>query len=346
MYTSLLTKLALFVVSGTLLASSAAQAQTVLRYNQWVPVGHHSQSKIMKPWFEAIEKATDGRVKIEPTTSSLGAPPTQFDLARDGVADVVFAVHSYTPARFTLGLIGLLPFTGDSAEAVSVAYWRVTKKMFEQADEYKGIKLLGLMTSDPGHLFNARRPVASVEDFKGLKLRVATTVTAKIVEVVGAVPVTAPAPKTYEILANGVADGTFSTLDAFRSWKLQTLQPYFTRFPGGLYNNTFYIAMNLDKWNAISPEDQAAIERVSGEAFAVMAGRQWDAEAKAGEALMAESNTKITQADGEFLTKMRDTLAFIEKEWVESAKAKGVDGSAALAMMRSEAAAYSKSKGN
>ena len=332
-------------ILGALAVSGApASAETVLRYNQWVPASHHSQSHIMKPWFEAIAKATEGRVKIAPTASSLGAPPRQFDLAREGVADVVFAVHSYTPARFPLAVVGLLPFIGDSAEAVSVAYWRVTEQKFKKADEYRGVKLIGLMTSDPGHIFNNKQPIRSAEDFRGLKLRVATTVTAKIVDIFDAVPVTAPAPKTYEILANGVADGTFSTLDAFKSWKLDKLQRYHTRVPGGLYNNTFYIALNDKKWNALPAADRAAIERVSGEAFARLGGRQWDAMAAEGEALMKHSGTQVTVAEGKFLADLRSALRSIETEWIQSAGKSGVDGEAALAMMRAEAERYTRSK--
>lgn len=336
--------LALSLLGALITTAASASAETVLRYNQWVPASHHSQSHIMKPWFEAIASATEGRVKVAPTASSLGAPPRQFDLAREGVADVVFGVHSYTPARFSLAVVGLLPFIGDSAEAVSVAYWRVTDKMFKKADEYRGVKLIGLMTSDPGHIFNNKQPIQSAEDFRGLKLRVATTVTAKIVDIFGAVPVTAPAPKTYEILSNGVADGTFSTLDAFKSWKLDKLQRYHTRVPGGLYNNTFFVALNEKKWNSISPADRAAIERVSGEAFARLGGRQWDAMAAQGEALMKQSGTQVVVAEGKFLADLRSALRSIEQEWIESAKKNGVDGEAALGMMRAEAERYTKSK--
>lgn len=333
-----LSALFLFILSTT-----PALSETAIRYNQWVPRSHHTQSKLMHPWFAKIAKVTNGRVNIQPTAASLGSPRAQFDMLRDGVADVVFSVQSYTPARFTLALIGLLPFSGNTAESVSVAYWRTTEKMFSQHDEYKGIKLLALMTSDPGHVFNNKRAIRSVEDFKGLKLRVATTVTSQIAKTFGVVPVTARAPKTYEILANGVADGSFSTLDAFRSWKLQKLLPHLTRFPGGLYFNTFYIAMNQKKWDAISAVDRKSIDTVAGEAFAQNGGRLWDAAAQKGVELMASAKTKIVVAEGGFLRDVRNKLGYIEQNWLKAAKTKGVDGDKALAFMRSEASKYEMS---
>jgi TRAP-type C4-dicarboxylate transport system substrate-binding protein len=319
-----------------------AFGEMTLRYNQWVPRGHHSQSELMHPFFERIAAATEGRVKIVPTAAALGATQAQLDMVETGVADVVFSAHGYTPARFQLAEIALLPFSGRTAESVSVGFWRVSQTALAKHDEYKGIKLLGLMVSGPGQIYNNKRDIRSIDDFRGLKLRVANALTAEMAKAFGAVPVTAPAPKTYEILANGVADGTFSSIDAFRSWKLEKLLPYHTQFSGGLFFDTFLIALNQKKWEAISPKDQAAINAISGEAFAVAGGRQWDKMNRLGEELMKSVNTKITVADDAFLAELRKRLKFVEDKWIDVAKSKGIDGAAAIAFLRAQAAEHEK----
>lgn len=324
---------------------SPAFGDVVLRYNQWVPRSHHTQKEMMHPFFARIAKATEGRVRIVPTAASLGSPRAQYDMVRDGVADVIFSVHSYAPARFPLAAIGLLPFNGDSAEAVSVSYWRVTQNVLnKKKDEYSDVKLLALMTSDPGHVYNRKRPIASAEDFKGLKLRVATTVTAEISKAFDVVPVIAPAPKAYEILANGVADGSYSSLSGYVSFRLYKLLPYHTRFEGGLFFSTFYIAMNKRRWNAISAQDQKAIDALGGEAFAIAARRVWDAQARKGAEIMKTSGTKIIDAKGAFLNKVQTQLRFIEKAWIKDADRLGVDGAKALEYMRAQSRAYEASK--
>ena len=64
------------VVANTATISDARAAERMfLRYSQWLPVGHWTQSKILHPWFKAVTKATDGRVTIQPTAKGLGAPP-------------------------------------------------------------------------------------------------------------------------------------------------------------------------------------------------------------------------------------------------------------------------------
>ena len=86
-------KIALAIAGGAgALAASAAQAQT-FRYSQWLPVGHFSQVGVMHPYFKDIEKATEGRVKIQPTAKGLGAPPRQYQLAIDGIADEIGRAH-------------------------------------------------------------------------------------------------------------------------------------------------------------------------------------------------------------------------------------------------------------
>src|SRR6476620_5593979 len=85
-----------------LIASAWAQEPVVLRFNRWVPPTHHFHTQIMVPWAERVAKATDGRVKIEFTPASLGAPARQFELALTGVADITAGNQTYTPERFIL----------------------------------------------------------------------------------------------------------------------------------------------------------------------------------------------------------------------------------------------------
>jgi hypothetical protein len=67
------------------------------------------------------------------------APPQTFDAVRDGLADLSFGVHGYTPGRFALTDVVEFPFMGDTAEVTAVAYHRIWEKMLKQADEHKGV---------------------------------------------------------------------------------------------------------------------------------------------------------------------------------------------------------------
>ena len=74
--------LALLALTGT------AQAQTTLSLSSWVPPTHYLVKDILQPWMADVEKATEGRVKINLLPKAVGAPPQHWELARKGVAEL------------------------------------------------------------------------------------------------------------------------------------------------------------------------------------------------------------------------------------------------------------------
>ena len=81
------------------------------------------------------------------------AAPGTFDAVRDGLVDVSYVTASYTPARHPLPLLAELPGAGATAEINSVAFSRIHWKYLQPANEYKGVKLLGVFTHGPGQMF-------------------------------------------------------------------------------------------------------------------------------------------------------------------------------------------------
>jgi TRAP-type C4-dicarboxylate transport system substrate-binding protein len=326
----------LAIATGNVLADA-----TVLRYNWWIPANHLTRTKIMNVWATQVEDVTQGRVKIEFTTTSLGAPPRQFDLVRDGIADMAMGVHGYTPDRFVLPQVAELPFMGDSAEALSVALSRTHARYFAEKNEYRGAKLIGVMTHGPGSIWSPKAPIRSLSDLKGLKVRAGGGLQNEIIAKLGAAVVSAPAPQTYEILSRGVADATLFTNDAVGSFGLGKLLKYNTRVPGGLFNSTFFVIVNEGKWNSLSAQDRAAIERISGEAFARLGGKAWDDTDREVAATLTES--QVIEPDHRFMSELREHLKEFNAKWTAEAKAKrGVDGAAALEFMRAQTAGYKR----
>jgi TRAP-type C4-dicarboxylate transport system substrate-binding protein len=329
------------ILTAVLAALSPTHSQeVVLRFNRWVPPTHHTQTRIMEPWARQVSDATQGRVRIEFTPASLGAPPRQFDLAVEGIADVTFGNEDYTPARFQLTAVSQLPFLSDSAEALSVAFWRTHEKYFANANEHAGVKLLTQFVHGPGHVFTSSRPIAKLGDFSGLKLRTAGSVTADISKLLGAVPISAPATQAYELVSNGVVDGTYFHNDGLVSFRLERLLKHQTRFPGGLYNSSFFLVMNKAKWDRIAPADQRAIMAVSGESLARSAGKVWDDQDAIAAREMEKIGTAVTSASAQMIAETKAKLGELEQKWLAAAAAKKVDGAAALAFLRAEVAAY------
>ena len=157
--------LALLAATALMVVPASAE-EVVLRFNRWVPPTHHFHARIMVGWAERVAKATNGRVKVEFTPASLGAPPRQFELALTGVADIAAGNQTYTPERFVLSRVAELPFLSDNAEPLSVAHWRVQEKYLSKGDEFKGTKLLTVFNNGPYQIFTTTKPIQQISDLK------------------------------------------------------------------------------------------------------------------------------------------------------------------------------------
>ncbi len=335
--------LLLAVLGGALMLPAAtASSQTVLNVNTWVPPSHLLVADITMPFCADVEKATQGRVKCNLLPKAVVAPPQTLDAVRDGLADLSFIVHGYTPGRFVLTDVAEFPFLGNTSESVSVAYQHLHDKVLAKMDEHKGVHVLGVFTHGPGQIYNTKRPINSLKDLEGLKIRVGGGLVNDVAKALGTVPMLKPAPESYELLSQGVADGVFFPKESPLSFKLVPLIKYVTYVPGGLYNVTFAMIMNPAKWSAISAADQAAIAKLSGEALAHRAGKAWDATDAKGERAVRDANIPVVTASPQFVGEIKAKTAGLEQAWIEKVKAKGVDGAAALASLRGDIASGAK----
>jgi TRAP-type C4-dicarboxylate transport system substrate-binding protein len=323
-------------------AATAASAQVTLNVNTWVPPSHLLVADAVMPFCKDVEGATQGRVKCNLLPKAVVAPPQTLDAVKNGLADISFVVPGYTPGRFVLTDAPEFPFMGDTSEAMSVAYQRVHDKMLAKFDEYKGVKVLAVFTHGPGQIYNTKRPVTSLKDLESLKIRVGGGLVNEIAKVLGTVPMLKPAPESYELLSQGVADGLFFPKESPVSFKLVPLIKHVTYIPGGLYNTSFAHVMNEAKWKQISEADRAAITKLSGEALARRTGKAWDAADARGEKAVRDAKIPVVTADAKFIAEIKERVSGLEKAWIDRAKAKGADGKAIMAALRAELASAKK----
>src|SRR5881397_3693779 len=321
---------ALAVLLGSVVAAaSPALGQTTLTMSSWVSPQHHLTANVLQGWATEAEKATSGRVKFTMLPKHPSAPPGTFDAVRDGLVDLSFVTASYTPARHILPLLPELPGSGDTALVNSVAYSRIHWKYFQKVGEYKGVKLLGVFTHGPGQMFT-KKPVASIADVQGLKIRTGGGVAESVAKALGASAFVKPAPESYELLSSGVADGVFFPLESIISFKLDTVLEQATLFPGGMYSSAFGFFMNEDKWNKLPRQDQEALEKISGEHIARLAGASWDEADRKGLEALQKSGVKIVHADATMVAEVRKRSAPIVDDWIKQASAKGIDAAKIL----------------
>ena len=329
-------KFALTATVLGVLSVGGVSAQTTLTMSSWVGPTHPLTRDVLGGWAAAVEKATNGRVKMQMLPKAPMAAAGTFDGVRDGLVDVSYVTASYTPARHPLPLLAELPGSGGSAEVNSVAYNRIHWKYLQQANEYKGVKLLGVFTHGPGQMFSVKKPVTSVADLAGMKVRSGGGISEASAKALGASPLVKPAPESYELLSSGVADATFFPSESIRSFNLDKVVKHATYFPGGFYSSSFGFFMNEDKWNKLSKQDQDAITSVSGEALARLAGKAWDAADKVGIEALKAAGVTMVDANPAFVADVRKRTEPLISDWVKAANAKGIDGAKVYAEFHEE----------
>ncbi|MCA0043937.1 TRAP transporter substrate-binding protein [Celeribacter litoreus] len=325
------------------LFAGVAHAETTITVANWLPPSHPLVSDVIVPMTEQITEATGGEVVANILPAPLGPPAAHFDFAVNGVADITFGVQGYNAGRFKTTNIAEIPFIGDSAEATSVAYWRTWDAMLKDAGEYDGVKVLAVFTHGPGEIFLKEGDATSVDLLKGQKLRVGGGIVHEVASTLGAVPVEGPSSKAYELLSQGVADGILFPYESVNFFKLIPQLDVGVSVPGGLYNTSFYIVMNQAKYDSFSPEIQAAIDSVTGEHLARMAGQMWDTVDAAGLAAM-DGEIEVTPATDEQLAAWKESLQPVIDEKIAQVSESGVDGQAAYEMFIAEVAAESAGK--
>lgn len=315
----------LFAVS--LMAHEQVQAgTTAIRLGNWVPMHHLIVEAILVPWTKAIEKESGGTLKFDIMKSALGRPNTYFDLVVDGTIDAGWGVSGHNPGRFTMTQVMDFPFMSCDPWAGSAASWLSYQRYGHRYGEHKGAKVVGLWVHSVPY-FNMRgAPILKVADLAGKKIRVGGNITGKIIKALGGTPVQLPPTEAQQAMARGVADGITFPLESIEFFKITPVIKSAILVPGGLYTDTFWLAFNEAKWNSLTDQQRAAIEKQSGLAVAMLAGWAWTNGDNWGRAAMEKSGVKFFTLPDEEVAKMKKILKSLEEEWLAEANKRGFNG--------------------
>jgi TRAP-type C4-dicarboxylate transport system substrate-binding protein len=326
----------LWAVCGTSVLASglASAAETTLHVATWLPPTSAQNAIVWPTWKKWVEDATQGRVEVV-IENYTGDPKTIFDAVEDGVYDVSFSVNSYLPGRFKLASVSEIPGEITDAEVGSVALWHTYEKFFKPDQEFAGLELLALFVHGPGQL-QTTFPVNSLEDMKGKKMRIGGGLVNTLAERLEVTPISAPAPKSYELLQQGVVDGTFLPAEQQKTLRLSEVTTNLTLFPKGLYTTAFSIIMNPDTLDSLSKKDREAILSVSGEKLSRLAGAAWGKADQEGilEAKEKGVNVVVLSPNDAIVKEMNRVEAGIDQVWIDSVSDRKVDAKAALAYFR------------
>lgn len=340
--------------SAAALATSIAfaapvQAAERIIFNCFFPPKHYACTQWLPELKKRIETATEGRVKVNIPPKSLSAPPDQYDGVVGGVMDGALQFNPFIGNQVPGIQFSLLPFAGAAeSEAVGPALWETYQKFFADKNEYGEAVLISVTTTNGSDLFSmTEEPIETIDDIGGRKMWALPGVVANTMKGTGSSVVAGPAVQMLEIISKGVVDGyagiSFSSVAAF---KLIDYTKSATLTEGKLFQPTFSVLINREKWGKISAEDQAAIMSVAGADFAKWAGAVQDGVNAKARAATEAGGVTLLEGSAELEAGLRELGQPMVDAWIAKVAEMGVDGHAVLDFYRAEIAKNQGQLGN
>jgi TRAP-type C4-dicarboxylate transport system substrate-binding protein len=253
-------------------------------------------------------------------------------------------VPTYAAGRFSRSEVFELPFMAHTAKSGSQALWQYVHK--NALDEFKGVRPI-LMHVHDGSVFHFRsKPVKRLEELRGMKIRAATRINARMLAALGATPVQMPLPQVAEALSKGVIDGAMVPWEGVPAIKLHEIAKYHLETPPGAprFSNTIFVmAINPAKYDSLPADLKKVIDANSGLAMSAWAGEKgWDATVEAHRKLAKDRGNDFTVLSDEELARWVKASENVGDNWVKEVTAKGADGRRLLDEARALIKQYDK----
>jgi len=256
----------LFFVLGSFLIANPVPAKEktwTLKLSIEVPEMAPLCKKGFKPWAEEVEKATNGRVKIQIYPSgTLCKVGDMLDAVESGLADLGWCWPGVHEGFASLAMVANIPLIYEKAVVGSQALWELYENTPAIQADFDDYKLVSMWTWDAYFFMSRKKPIRSVDDVKGMKVRAGLTMHADYLSNLGAVPVTMRMPDVYMALQKGTMDATLAEGQAVTAFKFYELVKSYTK--PGMLGGGHILIMNKDVWESMPSDVQQQIMSVSG----------------------------------------------------------------------------------
>lgn len=323
-------------------SNPAAAAEGVsLKITHFLPPGAPAQKQVMEPWCKALGEQSGGRIACQfyPAMQLGGTPAQLVDLAKNGVADIVWTAPGYSAGRFPVIETMELPFVVRDGLSGSRAAWDFYQR--HAVEEFAAYKVLAVHVDGGVAFHTAGKPIAAVDSLRGQKLRASTRMVSKLLTALGATPVNMPPAQVTEAISKGIVDGAMGAWEVVTPTKLQEVTKFHTQPPAGqpYYSTTVLtLLMNRERYQSLPADLKAVIDRNSGPALVESFGQVWDRVTADTRTLVAKDGGTIQNQDPADYEAMRAAAAPVEAEWRQDIAKRGIDGAALVTDARALAA--------
>ncbi len=309
----------LLAATGLMLLQTGGADAADIKVASFVSPKSMGVSKVIKPWMARVKADIGDKVSLKGFWGgSLGKSPVkQYELVKNGVADLAWILPGYTSGQFPEMQITELPFLVNNAKEAGLVVQRLHDAGIRTGLDH--VKLIGAWATEPNLLF-LRKPVKTIADLKNLKIRNAGAVGGYWLGQIGAVPQTMSAPKMSIALNRKTIDGGQQGWTGMRTFKALNLVTHVMDLPLGAI--PFFLGMNKKKWDGLSKDVQAAFLKQGGEKIALAGGAAYSgATQKIIKSNPQAQKLTVVKPSGAAFDKLaKESKASVHSWWIKKTK--------------------------
>lgn len=305
------------LAAGTLTAGLAAAADYTLRIHTLVssPHPYNDMAAFMK---EKLEAESDGRIAVRIfDAGQLGQDPEVIGEMGLGTIDMMISTTNNAVKQIPEYQIFSMPYLFANIDEMAAAVGPDSEIMayFEKvyADRGLGMKLLALTGTGTRNLSNSVRPVETVADIEGMKMRTPPDrLMSETWSALGTLPVTVAWGELYAAMQTGVADAMESSLPGYTGSKLYEVSPYLALTAHTI--QATHVSISERTWGKLPEDLQALVAETAVEAaaFGLEKAKGYDEELV--KTLAEEHGVTVTEPD---IATFQDMLAPKQAELAE-----------------------------
>jgi TRAP-type C4-dicarboxylate transport system substrate-binding protein len=306
--------------------------EVVLRFATTNAPTAHLNVQVLIPWAERINAEGKGIVRVDVSHGTTLADQSNFySRVMNDVIQIGWGLQGTIGGKFPLTEVVSLPFLSQKSEDSSAALWRLYNSG-KLAKEYQEVEVLGMVVF-PQLSIHSSKPIKSLADVKGLRIRAGNSVASQIIQALGASPVSMPTADIYQALAKGTIDATLVQWTAFQPFKLAEVTTHHLDAPLGA--SPAMLFMSRKKFDSLPKAARDLIMKHSGETFSRQFGAFWDRVQEGDRKPVVASGKHIAYVVPEQeIAKWSKVLNGVSEKWVKDT----VDGGVILQAYREELA--------
>jgi len=283
-------KITIAAALAVLCVAAPAQAQT-----KWRLAGNfateHSSSVAMNQFRDELARASGGQFTVDVFPAmQLGGAAENVQNVRAGTLQMIWVGMAFL-SRTVPELEALsLPFQFDSREQAFRVVDGPVRKLLDAKFAEKGLTDLGYMELGARHVTNSKRPIKSLEDLKGLKIRMQPNEThLATFRALGANPVAMDIKELYSAMQQGVVDGQENPFAVIRASRFFEVQKFISNTSH--FFDFINVVANRRAFEALPPAQQKALRDSMAKAVAWQRSRATAEETEAIAEIKAKGMT-------------------------------------------------------